>query len=193
MAKSFVDYIGDGSTTIFNISFGYIDRSHVKVYVDNTETQFAWLNDGAVVVVPAPSVGEAVRVVRETPREQIIDFADGETLTEQDLDTVNLQSLYLSQESADLLEGVLSTDNTGNYNSENNRITNLADPVDPQDAVTKLWAETGMTSQLAQAVSAKTAAEAARDATTSIRDYLEGELNFSSFDPTTYYTQARDS
>jgi hypothetical protein len=43
-----------------------------------------------------------------------------------------------------------------------NRVTGLADPTNAQDAVTKNWAETGMTSQLNQATAAKTAAEAAQ-------------------------------
>ena len=37
MANSYVEYNADGNTNQFDITFDYIDRTHVKVYVDNVE------------------------------------------------------------------------------------------------------------------------------------------------------------
>lgn len=166
MANSYVDIPGDGSTTIFNIPFGFLDRSHVNLYVDGVQTAYTWVGSASVSVAVAPSTGAIVRIARKTPSAPVVDFKDGEALTETDLDRVNLQSLYLAQESADDLSAVLQTADSGQFDAENKRIQNLQDPVDAQDAVTKQWAETGMTSQLLAATNAKDTAVAQADVAT---------------------------
>lgn len=183
MANSYVDYTGDGSTTIFNIPFGFLDRSHIYVLVDGVETPYSWLNDASVSVTPAPANAANVRVTRVTPSSPVVDFRDGEVFSEEELDTVNLQSIYLTQESSDNLGSVLALAGTGQYDVQDRRIQNLADPVDPADAVSKQWAETAGTAVLAQAISARDAAATYRDQAEAARDAAVAV----GFDPDSYY------
>lgn len=185
MANSYVDTIADGSTTIFNIPFGYLDPSHISVFLDGVETVYSWVGPSAISVDPAPADGVVVRVKRDTPNTPVVDFRDGESLTETDLDTVNLQSLYIAQEGADDLTDTLQTADTGQFDAVNKRIENIATPVNPNDAVTKEWAETSMSSTLGQAIAAKDAAETAQVQT----EALFTELN--TLTPLATYRNAR--
>jgi hypothetical protein len=151
MATTYKDYPADGTTDTFNITFPYLAKSHVKAYVDGVETTYDWINDSAVKLSYIPASGAYVRIARETPKDPIIDFGDGETLTEAALDTANLQSLYIAEESADYLGTTLHTATDGTVDVGDKRLSNLADPADPQDAVTKSWAEAFGTASLAEA------------------------------------------
>ncbi len=152
MASSFNDFVGDGSQTIFNINFGYLDREHVSVLVEAVSTAFTWVSDSTISITPAPALGDNIRVLRTTPSTVVIDFQDGETLTEEKLDNVNLQSLYVAQEAADNLGTTIVADaSDGNYDFNARRIKNVADPVDPGDAVNKDWAENEGSSFVSQA------------------------------------------
>lgn len=171
MANSYTEIAGDGVTTIFSIPFGYIDVAHIDVLVDGLPVSFEWIGSATVSVLPAPEVGSVVRISRVTPKDPIVDFRDGESLTESDLDSVGLQALYLSQESEDNLGTVLQVKADGVVDGMNRRIRNVANPVDAQDVATKLWAETGMSSQLSaatlQAVIATNKAQEAADSAAS--------------------------
>lgn len=164
MADSYVDLSGDGSNTLFSFAFPYINKDHIKVYVDGVDTAYAWNNSSTVEVTPAPANGVVVRVQRVTPRTPLVDFGDGNVLREADLDKATLQAVYLTQETSDILGDLLQRDATGVFDAGASRIVNVADPVDAQDVVTKAWAETGMASELALANAARDTAVAARDA-----------------------------
>ena len=138
MAYSYVRYEGDGSNTSFAFTFPYIDQSHVKVRVNGVLTSYTWLSAYTVTVSPAPAIGAVVEVRRETPKETApVDFTDGSVLLESQLDLITNFNLYSAQEALDAAEGSLVEDSTGNYNAGNKRITNLAAPVNPGDAVNK--------------------------------------------------------
>ena len=93
----------------FPISWPYIKEAHVKVYVNFVDTAFTFHNASTARLGSAPAVGTRVEVRRITsPATVLVDFADGSTLTAADLDTANLQHLYLAQEKADNEEKGLS-------------------------------------------------------------------------------------
>ena len=62
-------------------------------------TTFSFITSSTLDINPAPANNAVVRIARVTPNDPIVNFRDGETLTEADLDKVSLQSLYLAQES----------------------------------------------------------------------------------------------
>jgi hypothetical protein len=111
MAKSYQQTTSNGTTNSFPWSDidGYLQLSHIKVYVNGTlQSSTAYTIDAAtrtVAFVPsAPSSGSVVRVVRETPSTvagRVVDFTDGSVLTATDLDSASLQNLFLTQEAAD--------------------------------------------------------------------------------------------
>jgi len=173
MALSFVTYTGDGSNRIFNLTFTYLQQAEVGVKVNNVAVTFTWLDSSRVQLTTAPASGAVVEVRRTSSRTaRVVDFQDGAVLTEAALDADSNQLFNLSQEAFDASDSAVKLDSDNVFTAANKRIKNVADPVNAQDAVTKTWAETGLTSQLssatAQAVIATTkAAEAATSATNS--------------------------
>lgn len=125
---------------------GYLDISHIKVYVNGIlQTTGYTINQSTKSVTFAASqdVSSVIRIERQTPKTvagRVTDFNDGSVLTAQDLDNAALQNLYISQEAQDA--GVNALPLTGDglqWDASNKRITNLAYPIDPSDAVTKRY------------------------------------------------------
>ena len=174
MAYSYVAYIASGGQTQFTIPFPYIAQAHVKVKINNVaNTSFVWLSTTQIQVT-ASTANDRVFIYRETsPDQRLVDFVIPGQLTEEDLDTAFTQTQFLSQEALDnSVLGIFEDPAIGTFSAVNKKISNLADPTDAQDAVTKSWAETGQTSQLsaatAQAVlSASKASESTVSATNS--------------------------
>ena len=158
---------GDGSTRDFIFGFPYLDQAHVKVYVDGTlTTEWSFFAADTVRFNVAPASGAVILITRATsPTTRLVDYTTPSSLNEADMDADSLQAFYLAQEATDTANAALTVDQaTGHLTARNLRIANVADPVNAQDAVTKSWAETALSSQLALAIAARTAAELARDA-----------------------------
>jgi hypothetical protein len=144
MPYSYNVYTGNGSTTQFTIGFPYIRQEHVKVYVAYVDTAYTYVNNTTVQLATAPGAGVRVEVRRITPVASVlVDFADGSTLVAADLDTSNLQHLYLEQELDDYSKQTISIDPaTGLLTAGSQRITNVVDPANAQDAATKNYVDT---------------------------------------------------
>jgi hypothetical protein len=160
VAYSYVRYTGNGSTTNYTFSFPYLSQDHIKVRVAGSlVTNWSFLNASTIQFAVAPANGAVIEIRRVTPKDQaVVNFTDGSVLLERDLDLLTTYDLYLAQETQDAVDASISQTSLGVWDAQNKRITNMADPVSAQDAVTKTWAETGMSSQLAQATAQATAA-----------------------------------
>jgi hypothetical protein len=169
MAFSYVTYNGDGSNRDFSVTFGYIDKTHIKVYVGGVEdTTFTWVNDTMVRTTSTPSNGVVVKIQRITPKTALTDFVNASTLNEADLDRSLLQAIFVAAEAFDEVEANMSLDTDDRWDAQNKRIKNVADPVNPQDAATKQWSETSGSSFVSQAqAQAQAAATSASAAATS--------------------------
>jgi len=159
MPNTYVDYTGDNTTTSFAFPFPYLDDTHVVVqldtvaltggkFVDQTVTTHYTIQtspSAAIIFVTAPATGDRIRIKRDSASDTaLVDFENGSVLTEVELDRAYLHNLYLSEE---IEEG--SGKNTmtkdavdGHYDADLAKIKNLADPTNPQDAVTKNYADT---------------------------------------------------
>ena len=117
MAVSIVTYTGDGSTSQYIITFDYIDRTHVSATVGGTAAAFTFINDTTIQFTTAPASAAEVKLVRQTPVAALVDFTDGSTLFEADLDLAHRQNRLLAEESRDRADNAITT--------LNNNITNI--------------------------------------------------------------------
>ena len=171
MALSSVSYTADGATQIFSVPFLYIEKTHIKVYDAGVEkTTFTWPTDSTIDLGYMPTNGNTVLIERNTPTDaRLVDFQDGATLDEANLDKDSEQNFYNTQEIVDDLDDKLGLDLTDDkYDANSKNIKDLADPVNAQDAVTKNHLDTTFTTALNQAVTdaetAETGAQAAETA-----------------------------
>ena len=168
MAYSYVTYTGDGVTDIFAVTFPYIIKSHVKVYVDGVlqtqDTHYTWPTAATIQFVGAyvPDVDAVVRIQRLTERDsRLVVFADASQLTETDLNTAFKQDFYLAQEAFDSVDATILLDVDDKWDAQSKVIKNVADPTDPHDAMTYASALASVTAAAASASAASTSATAA--------------------------------
>ena len=150
MANTFVDYTGNGTLDTYSITFPYLSNSHVTVQVGGvTQTEATHYNitTGNVVFTSGniPANSAAIRIKRVTERvTPLVDFKDGSTLLEADLDTANLQSFYIAQETD---ESAFQADSDGNYDASNNKLVNIGTPTASTDGATKGYVDTQVASK----------------------------------------------
>lgn len=145
-------YSGNGSTSVFAVTFPYLSQSHVQVSVNGIPLAqgagYAWINSSTISITSAPSVGSNnVDIRRVTPNGSLnVTYSDGSTLTESDLNAENLQLLYISQEAADDNGSRLGVVNPGSvtlgdWDALYKRLTNVAAPVSGGDAANMSWVQ----------------------------------------------------
>lgn len=109
MSYSYVTYTGDGTTQDYIVPFPYLKISDIKVSLDGIEQNllaYSWHTTGTIRFVTAPPNGAAIHIQRITDKvTPAVDFRDGSTLTEADLDLAVTQLLYIAQEAYDALDG----------------------------------------------------------------------------------------
>lgn len=101
----------DGSTAAFAVSFPFLDRLHVHVYVQDangtiTESLVTvgwnWSSDELITFVSAPVAGSNVLIKRETPSTELLVVLQGQsTMTAEENNAIALQLLYIIQEALD--------------------------------------------------------------------------------------------
>ena len=148
MATTEVFYNGDGSDVTFTIPFEYLEESDVKVSVGGTlktqDTDYTFSTLTEITFTTAPASGtNNVRIFRDTDIDSGVrnEFFAGSAIRAQDLNDDFLQVLYSAQEIEDQFVTKSDGEFDTNVDMNSNRITELADPVDAQDAVTKQYLE----------------------------------------------------
>ena len=147
-------------TTDFTFTFPYIKEAHIEVFLNYSKiTQGSGSNQYQVITNVSPKLirlntGIASANLRVEVRRNsslgspLVDYADGSTLTANDLDTSALQSLYIDQELKDNQGKTVSVDEAtglpsmGESSAGNLRLTKVADPTAVQDAATKNYVDT---------------------------------------------------
>ena len=147
-------------TTDFTFTFPYIKEEHIEVYLNYSKiTQGSGSAQYQVITNVSPKLirlntGIASANLRVEVRRNsslgtpLVDYADGSTLTANDLDTSALQSLYIDQELKDNQGKTVSVDEAtglpsmGESSAGNLRLTKVADPTAAQDAATKNYVDT---------------------------------------------------
>ena len=107
-------YDTDGVTVNWDFSFsgGYLDRGHVKAYVDLptgertelTVTAGMFTGPYQLAITPAILTGRKLTIYRDTPKDlPLVDFTDGAGFSEVSLDITAKQAVFVSAESVDTL------------------------------------------------------------------------------------------
>ncbi len=148
MANSFVRYTGNGSTTQYAVSFSYRDQADITVTINGVATTaFTYNSAGTQITFSSPPANSSAIEIRRTTSQtsRLVDYAAGSVLTENDLDTDSNQAFFMSQEAIDDAGDVIKL-NAANFqwDVQNKRLTNVADPVDNTDGVNKQFISTNL-------------------------------------------------
>jgi hypothetical protein len=149
MPNTYIDY--EAPVANYTFTFPYLDVSHVKVFVDDVAkvqgTHYTVETSPTRVVFTAgntPANGAIVRIRRVTFKDSaLVDFANGSTLLESDLDTAVRQTLYINQETTELNDTALQIGaGTSDFYAQDKKITHLATPTQANDATNKSYVDT---------------------------------------------------
>lgn len=142
MAFSWQESVKPAGTQDIQCDIEYLDKSYIHVYLDGFETTgYTWTSSTNIRLNTALAASTTVLLIRKTEREYLyIEFASGSPFIEVNVDSQNTQFLHLAQE---LVEGRAIPGFYGDISMNGYRITNVADPTDPQDAATKNYVDVG--------------------------------------------------
>ncbi len=109
-------FVGDGErvTWDFNFAGGYLDKAHIKAVVEDLggnreERPIIWVGPNTVNIEPIVPYGWQLTLYRETPKDYpVVDFTDGSTFNETDLDKMARQAVFIAAEAIDRGEGALA-------------------------------------------------------------------------------------
>ena len=163
MAFAVDTYTGNGSTTTFSVTFPYIEQAHVIVTVDGVTktltTDYTFPTSSTITFTSAPAASTIIKFTRSSNRTaRLVDYQDGSTLTESTLDQDGNQSFFMAQEAIDTTEDALSKNALNLFDAGNNRIINVADPTSAQDASTKAYVDSILTTNNTAVANATTQA-----------------------------------
>lgn len=147
MASTIIIYEGDGTTVDFTVPFDYLKKTFVKVILNNAELKggdygdtsvgYYFLEDTTVRLKTAPASGSELTIRRYTSAtDRVVTFKDASILKATDLDTSQLQAFHIAEEARDIINDALVKDRDGNWDAKGNRIVNVGDPVNENDAMT---------------------------------------------------------
>lgn len=182
---SIVNYTGDGTTDTYNITFDYIDANDVVVTVNDVSASFSFLTDSSIQLAAIPASGDAIVIKRDTPVAALVNFTDGSTLFETELDLSAEQSRFLSEEARDRADDALTQ--IGANIANINRVAEISTDV---TAVGNIQAEVtalaGITSDITSLGAVASDVDLLGDYTTEI-ETVSDDLNAGSFTAGTEY------
>lgn len=167
MAFSWQEQIKPAGTQDIQCDIEYLDKSYIHVYLDGVETTgYTWTSATNIRLNTALAASTTVLLIRKTEREYLyIEFASGSPFIEVNVDSQNTQFLHLAQE---LVEGRAIPGFYGTISMNGYRITDLANPINSQDAATKSYVDAA-DALLGQRIDAEAATRKAADDALSMR------------------------
>ena len=141
MANTVLTFTGDGSTVDYPVTFDYLAKKFVYVYVDGVEltgnVDYTFLNNTTIRFNIAPASGTIITIRRSTSaKERIVSFNDGSILKANDLDLSSLQTFHIAEEAKDMVVDTLSENDDGELDARFRKIINVNDPEEAKDVMT---------------------------------------------------------
>lgn len=142
-----VSYSGDGTTTVFPVPFYFLANPDLNVYVGGAEFTTGYTVTGAgdeaggsVEITPAPGVGAQVVIIRNPDLLQQTRLPPNDPFPSTSVEDMIDKLTMIVQRHGDLLGRVpvladSDVDGAGAYHANQNRMQDLGDPVNSQDAV----------------------------------------------------------
>ena len=143
----YIIYNANGLTTVFPFEFYIISASDIQVSLNGTPVTTGFtvsgvgnVSGGDITFLTPPANGTVVMLERVVPTYRLTDYQDNGDLL---ADTVNkdFDRLWMAIQRSFIYLGLALRRPLlgGPFNAEGYRITDLADPVNDQDAATKKW------------------------------------------------------
>ena len=135
-----ITYTADGSQTNFSIPFDYLRPSFVHVAVNDAEVSEGFtVSNRGIMFDTAPAKDALVKIYRKTPTSRLVSWADASILKAIDMTIAEVQQLHILEEASDWSKtNSIVLDEEGNaWQGRNYRMSNIADPTEAQDVVTK--------------------------------------------------------
>jgi hypothetical protein len=139
-----ITYTADGSQTNFSIPFDYLRPSFVHVAVNDAEVSEGFtVSNRGIMFDTAPAKAALVKIYRKTPTSRLVSWADASILKAIDMTIAEVQQLHILEEASDWSKtNSIVLDEEGNtWQGRNCRMSNIADPTEAQDVVTKNYLE----------------------------------------------------
>lgn len=140
-----ITYTADGSQTNFSVPFDYLRPSFVHVAVNDAEVSEGFtISNRMVMFDSAPAKDAVVHIYRSTPTTRLVSWADASILKAIDMTIAEVQQLHILEEASDWSKtnSIVLDEESGAWQGRKCRMSNIADPADAQDAVTKKYMET---------------------------------------------------
>ncbi len=127
-------YTGDNSTVLFSFTFPYLEKTDVKVSIDQVDTTaFTFANATQIQLNSASGTNnKTIRIYRDTNIDKLkAEFFSGSAIRSQDLNEDFLQTLYSGQESEKAVElkwnkTTETLDSTEAFSDSNNHLMTAA-------------------------------------------------------------------
>ena len=139
-----ITYTADGSQTNFSVPFDYLRPSFVHVAVNDAEVSEGFtISNRMVMFDAAPAKDAVVHIYRSTPTTRLVSWADASILKAIDMTIAEVQQLHILEEASDWSKtnSIVLDEESGAWQGRKCRMSNIADPTEAQDVVTKNYLE----------------------------------------------------
>lgn len=139
-----ITYTADGSQTNFSVPFDYLRPAFVHVSVNDAEVSEGFtISNRMVMFDSAPAKDAVVHIYRNTPTTRLVSWADASILKAIDMTIAEVQQLHILEEANDWSKthSIVFDEERGVWQGRNYRVSNVSDPTEAQDVVTKNYLE----------------------------------------------------
>ena len=157
-----ITYTADGSQTNFSVPFDYLRPSFVHVAINDAEVSEGFtISNRMVMFDSAPAKDAVVHIYRSTPTTRLVSWADASILKAIDMTIAEVQQLHILEEASDWSKtnSIVLDEESGVWQGRKFRVSNIADPKDAQDAVTKNYIDNEESSMMQRMNAIKTQTE----------------------------------